>query len=123
MLGRVPLGKWPDFSKIKLNSNIKLFDLSNNQRIDALDSMISQRLRRQGKTDFVRRLIEGSEEVYEASIGLSEAIKHRGFDGILYKSRTQTDALCPFNDSMLVIFEPPDSRTLFVDIVLVRNPE
>lgn len=119
ILGQIPLREWPDFSKLMLNSSIKLFDLSTEQKINALDSLLSQRL--QQEVCFIRRLIEGVNEVYKASIDLSEAIKHCGFDGILYKSKTQTDALGPFNDPMIVVYEPSDGRILFQDVVLARS--
>lgn len=121
ILGQSSLGEFPDVSKVKLRSTIKLFNISDAQKIASLDNICSTWIKNQDHSNIVKSLIDGSAGIYGASINFSEAVKNIGFDGILYKTRTTTDALGPFNDPMLVVYEPVDGRELFENVVLVEG--
>lgn len=122
MLNEVLHKKLPNYSKLKLNSTIRLFSIGDDKYVDSLDGIFNDKSQKQDTHNTVRKLIEGSNEIYEESIEFSEAIRSVGFDGILYKSnKMETDIMSPFNDPMLVVYEPLDGRELFTDIVLSQN--
>ena len=91
------------------------------KRKESEDTICNGLIKNKSHKDFIARSIHGSEEIYGVSISFSEVVRSIGFDGILYKTRTTTDALGPFNDPMLVVYEPADGRELFTNVVLAKG--
>ncbi|KKQ67072.1 MAG: hypothetical protein US89_C0021G0007 [Candidatus Peregrinibacteria bacterium GW2011_GWF2_38_29] len=116
------ISKPPCLYLITLKRGIKLFNIGDDTKINKLDQELNRFLKHPLKDIIHRAVNVRSASAYFFSLYVANVIYALGFDGILYKPKTQfyggndSPILGSINNSMIIIFEKKDRKNIIIDV-------